>query len=286
MEKTDNTNNRQSDSAIYEKLNLADKAKEHYEYIERAYPIFLDNSVVNAEIYTDRVPLTEDEIMKRNREPIEFLLTSKDTVSALFDFYSLSSVKKPGILNFASYRTPGGGFLQGYMAQEESLCHESTLYNCLIRFDEYYEWNKRHISNGLYRNRALYNPDVLFIQRPDGDINRQRTIFTDVITCAAPNKGYAKYYCHVTDKENRKALNDRIRFILDIAKKHGIQLLFLGAYGAGAFGQDGEEVAQLFIYNIRKYYRYDFHKVIFAVTGDNYEKFRKVLFEKRETRTS
>ena len=34
-------------------------------------------------------------------------------------------------LNFASYKNPGGQFINGSMAQEESLCHASMLYPVL-----------------------------------------------------------------------------------------------------------------------------------------------------------
>ncbi|WP_155300735.1 TIGR02452 family protein [Deinococcus kurensis] len=42
------------------------------------------------------------------------------------------------VLNFPSTTTPGGGFLTGSTAQEESLCRASALYATLERFPAYW----------------------------------------------------------------------------------------------------------------------------------------------------
>ena len=59
--------------------------------------------------------------------------------------------------------------------------------------------------------------------------------YCDVITCAAPNKRAAQRYCNVSDEENSRVLESRIDFILDIAKRHKIDILVLGAFGCGVF---------------------------------------------------
>lgn len=46
-------------------------------------------------------------------------------------------------LNFASAKNPGGGFLNGAMAQEESIARASTLYPCLIKENEFYNYHKK-----------------------------------------------------------------------------------------------------------------------------------------------
>src|SRR5260370_3977443 len=46
-------------------------------------------------------------------------------------------------LNFASAKHPGGGFLGGARAQEESLARSSGLYPCIARMQGMYQANKQ-----------------------------------------------------------------------------------------------------------------------------------------------
>ncbi|MDE7477756.1 MAG: TIGR02452 family protein, partial [Lachnospiraceae bacterium] len=65
-----------------------------------------------------------------------------------------------GVLNFASAKNPGGGFLNGAMAQEESLAASSTLYRTLTAHEEYYQSNRAQ-SSMMYTDHAIYSPALL-----------------------------------------------------------------------------------------------------------------------------
>lgn len=175
---------------------------------------------------------------------------------------------KLAVLNFASYRHPGGGFINGSLAQEEALCHASFLYNVLREFPDYYEWNINNYNKGLYMNRALYSPDVYFFKESE-----EEYIKADVITCAAPNRSMLVKDGRFTEKENEVALKDRIRFIRDICDEEDVETLIAGAFGCGVFAQKPEMVAHYF----REYFSDTKVKaVIFAVPPDrNYVAFER-----------
>ena len=76
-----------------------------------------------------------------------------------------------GCLNFASARHPGGGFLGGAQAQEESLARTSGLYACLTsaHCKKMYLINQQNKSC-LYSHRIIYSPDVPVFKDDDGAI--------------------------------------------------------------------------------------------------------------------
>lgn len=207
----------------------------------------------------------------KQKEQLFLTLKSIDSVGAIFDNQNIG---KTAVLNFASYKNPGGKFLEGSRAQEESLCHNSYLFNVLNKFSDYYAWNNEHKNNGLYLNRAIYSPNVLFFS---GDKKKS----CDVITCAAPNRFR---HTKATKEENTEALNERIRFILNIAADNKVDNLILGAFGCGVFNQDATEVAQIFLSYLMTT-RKLFNTVIFAIpksnNDDNYNKFMKAFKGKK-----
>lgn len=251
-----------------DKRNRSERAKKWTEYVEKKYNRYINESITKTEIYK------EDHYFKPclqgGKPEIKVLVT--DTVSAIFDICNNEYYKKPCALNFASYKNPGGKFIEGSKAQEECLCHESTLYPVLNNFvTSYYMDNYNNKNNGLYLNRALYSPDILFIRE------NVSPVACSVLTCAAPNYTTAGKYGRVTKNDNSRTLKSRCKFILNIMEEKGIQTPILGAFGCGVFGQDAEEVANVFK-DLLMSGNYHFKNVVFAVIeGPNADAFLRVF---------
>ena len=244
----------------------ANYAIAHTEEMNNKYSNEIKYSVDNTICYdgfnesTEHIPATN------------ILVADTDSVSAIKVF----NTGRTAVLNFASYKNPGGMFINGSKAQEECLCASSFLYNVLLGFDDsYYEYNRKNLNRGLYKDRALYSPDVYFFI--DDTIKK-----ADVITCAAPNAGtFLRYNPGGENKQlNYNTLYSRIRFVLNIAEVNRVDNLILGAYGCGVFGQDPKVVANIFKELLQIYY---FNNVVFAIPAgfhsDNYEAFKSVFTE-------
>lgn len=253
------------------KEGRAKVAASHTDDMERDYAPQIKNSSQATKQYMENSMIL---IKPYIHENMDIILCNLDSVSAIFEHEQ----GKTAVLNFASFKSPGGGFMAGSRAQEECLCHNSFLYNVLVRHQDYYDYNNANPkNNALYFNRALYSPDVYFF-------NEDTELSCDVITCAAPNITPAKKYgWKVTDEDNSAALDSRINFILKIAVENNVETLILGAYGCGVFGQDATEVARIFMKYLHGDYNRLFKKVVFAIPQGindyNYEKFESVLEE-------
>ena len=245
----------------------AKQARTHTALMARKYEKRINNSINRTIVYGGDKPMpicidTPDEISSP-----DIIIADTDSVSAAFDYNDGITA----ILNFASYKNPGGMFIKGSSAQEESLCHESNLYNILFAFENtYYGWNRKNTNHSLYTNRALYTPDVMFVRDEIGNV------LCDVITCASPNWSAASSFSHETKDNNRRALFSRIKFVKMIAEENKVDTLILGAFGCGVFGQDPQEVAKFFSvvfeHSVIK-------RIVFAIPSElhpeNYEAFVK-----------
>ena len=207
-------------------------AKAHTEKMAVDYKIEIKTAISKSIIYDDKA------VTDTSASTVPTIIVDDiDSVGGILKYAS----GKTCVLNFSSYKEPGGMFINGSKAQEECLCHESFLYNVLSKLTSFYDFNNQHKNKALYLNRAIYTPDVIF------EHNGEKCN-CDVLTCAAPNRSaFTKYNTTQKDEDlNLSTLKDRIFFIKKIVEMQNVETLILGAYGCGVFGQDASVVAGLF----------------------------------------
>ncbi|WP_018351267.1 TIGR02452 family protein [Longispora albida] len=164
------------------------------------------------------------------------------------------------VLNFASAKNPGGGFLRGAQAQEESLARSSALYASLTQAPGFYSFHRAQ-RDLLYSDRVIYSPGVLvFRDDKGGFLPGYRVAF---LTSAAPNAAMIRRNQPEALPAIPAALARRAGRVLDIAAAHGHQRLLLGAWGCGVFGNDPATVAGAFAAELGR--RPWFGQVTFAV---------------------
>lgn len=172
----------------------------------------------------------------------------------------------PVSLNFASATHPGGGFLNGARAQEEYLARSSALYACL-KDHPMYEFHRQR-RDALYTSYMLYSPAVPVFRSDDG-ILLEEPYTVGVITAAAPN---ASYLSSDRQPEIEQAFWERIAKVLWIGLQHGHDAIVLGAWGCGAFGNDGRMVSRLFHEALAQGFHGAYRQVIFAIVDWSAEK--------------
>ena len=165
-------------------------------------------------------------------------LKNQSTVQAVLE---LAGEEGLGVLNFASAKNPGGGFLNGAMAQEESLAASGGLYPTLLPHTEYYRRN-RACGTMMYTGCAIYSPGVVFFR--DGEFRLvQRPVTASVLTLPAVNLGQVLQKGEDPSRA-RVAMKERMRRALRLFGAMGAQSLVLGAYGCGVFRNDPVDVAR------------------------------------------
>ncbi|MET8200831.1 TIGR02452 family protein [Micromonospora taraxaci] len=164
-------------------------------------------------------------------------------------------------LVFASAKNPGGGFLGGAKAQEESIARASALYPCLLAAPEFYAFHREQ-GDLRYSDRVIYSPLVPVFRDDRGNLLDQ-SYTTSFLTAAAPNLGaiVSNQPAHATDVP--AVLARRARRVLEVAATHGHRTIVLGAWGCGVFRNDPATVAGAFAEALQVVDRFD--HVVFAI---------------------
>jgi len=147
-------------------------------------------------------------------------------------------------LNFASAKNPGGGFLNGSQAQEESLARSSALYASLLQAPEYYQRHRAQ-SSALYTDAMILSPDCPVFRDDDGQLLDVPRVVS-FITSPAPNAGAIATNAPEELSQVPDVLRRRAELVLTLAAAHGYPTLVLGAWGCGVFRNDPEVVAGVF----------------------------------------
>jgi len=223
----------------------------------------VEQSFQGTKSYPPETPFNE---ASRGRHKTSIEITNETTLSAALRL--LNTGHNPAVLNFASATSPGGGFLSGARAQEEYLCRSSSLYACL-RGNPMYGFHRSNY-DPFYSNYAIYSPGVTVFRDDSGEL-LEKPYRVGVITSPAVNARELPLSRH---HETVPAMWQRILKVLSTGVLHGHDGIVLGAWGCGAFGNDGHEIAGLFRKALDDSYKGAYLTAIFAIvdwsTGRKY----------------
>jgi uncharacterized protein (TIGR02452 family) len=205
-----------------------------------------------------------------------------------------TSYGRIAVLNFASATRPGGGFLGGAQAQEESIARSSTLYPSLMTdvAQQFYQLHDRDRKGGFYYHAMVYTPSVVVVRNDGGDWVSPFEI--DVLTSAAVNAGDVRSKNDKGDRVNSAELERRINAtmmermarVLFLMEQQGAKNIVLGSFGTGVFRNSVEVVARIWADLLTSQgarYKHSFDRVVFAILGTStYSAFGEA-FRKRET---
>jgi uncharacterized protein (TIGR02452 family) len=229
----------------------------------------LENSKGLTKSITSKHTFDEIHIAKLGVFKPNISVVNSDSVSALVEY---SKLGKTCVLNMASYKRPGGGVYNGARAQEECLFRCSNLIH-VVSTDFY----------PIAENEALYTKDAIFFK--DKEYDYMDPVECDVVTIAAINLNENTKYDPLQNiKDYRKVTKDKIRLMISLAAKNGVQNLILGAWGCGVFKNDPKLMAQYFSeVLVGEGYNLNFKNVVFAIindhnsVGNNFEIFNNEL---------
>lgn len=219
--------------------------------------VFIADAV--AEAVRSKVSVPPDETLPAPTSPpvpeLRVQVRNETTMTAGRRF--VAEGRKTLALNFANGVQPGGGFLVGARAQEESLCRSSALF-LTLQGDPMYDAHRQR-DDRASSDWSILSPRVPFFRDDAGEALAEPWSL-DVVTCAAPIAD------GTVGRLAADLLRRRIARVLAIATGYGYEALVLGAWGCGAFGNDPAQTARDFRDALCGPYLGAFHEVVFAIT--------------------
>lgn len=230
-------------------------------------------------ISEEKVLMGKDE--KGNYADMQIVVSGERTLEAAKKYQG----KQVCVLNFANAQMPGGGVLAGTGTQEEAICRCTTLYPNISRTAMLVQFYGPHLKNDASNNDdIIYTPGVVVFK---SDTKRPELLPGDewykvnVITCAAPDLGARVKKATLGTQELEIMFCKRAKRILEVAKIKENQVLILGAFGCGDFGNPPDIVANAFAEALKEF-EGSFETVEFAIpcsgkSKENYDVFKSVF---------
>lgn len=226
--------------------------------------------------------LRDSSFIVSEETPIKVELCAETTMACAERLILSEQEESVVALNFASAKHPGGGFIKGSQAQEESLSRSSGLYPCL-KGSELYRFNKSRRS-ALYSDMMIYSPEVPFFRNDAGEL-LDSSYRLSIITSPAVNAGVVRRQEAKNKSKIRSVMKERCALVLTLARHYGHKTLILGAWGCGVFRNDPRQIAEIFK-DVLKSGEFSgaFNRVIFAIPifrkdRTNYNAFEAVFAE-------
>ncbi|KAK7028473.1 DUF2263 domain-containing protein [Favolaschia claudopus] len=184
---------------------------------------------------------------------------------------------RPVILNFASATSPGGSFLAGARAQEESLARSSNLHSSLSSASAlpFYAAHRKH-PDPRSTHAMVFTRNVRFVRDDAGAWVAPLDV--DVLTSAAVNVNALRKSLHIrgedtplpqdTAAEVAAIMRERMARILFAMARAGAEDIVLGSFGTGAFRNNVEFVAQTWadlLHGEVAPFKNVFRRVVFAI---------------------
>lgn len=194
----------------------------------------------------DALPPLRDEVLSQPPpySAMSIEVVNETTLEGCARLVATGDYGRIGALNFASAKNPGGGFLGGAKAQEESIARSSGLYPSLLKCTGYYQHHRKQGSL-LYSDWMIYSPGVPILRTDDGAW--LETIHAvDFITSPAPNAGAIRLTERRSIDQIEPTLIERCSKVLALAAYHQCEVVVLGAWGCGVFKNDPHMVANAF----------------------------------------
>jgi uncharacterized protein (TIGR02452 family) len=184
-----------------------------------------------------------------NQSGVEVQILKMSTLQGAQLLYQTRPAFKIGVLNFASATKPGGGFINGASAQEESIARSSTLHLSLQsrQATPFYELHVRDNKGGFYSHAMIYSPSVAIFRDDKG--GWLCPYHVDIVTSPAVNAGLVRRLRYgrwpETERMILSEMKERMGRILALFERSEIRNLVLGSFGTGVFQNDVRSLAKI-----------------------------------------